>query len=105
MPTGATPTMSTAHTVLSATNHQRSSPRPSVSRNSCSDWTDFRGPHSGPHAIVGDQPQPASQAHPGERLDLQSLRGIGMAEGAIHPEHLTMHHYCGVRSIPSGPLV
>ena len=32
--------------MLSATNHQRSSPRPSVSRNSYSDWTDFRGPHN-----------------------------------------------------------
>ena len=30
----------------SATNPQRSSPRPTVSCNSYSDWTDLRGPHS-----------------------------------------------------------
>ena len=34
MPTGAMPTMSTVRTALSATNHQRPSPRPTVSRNS-----------------------------------------------------------------------
>ncbi|MHB1523042.1 MAG: IS1634 family transposase [Candidatus Dormibacteria bacterium] len=44
--------MSTVRTVLSATNHQRSSPRPSVSRNSYSDWTDFRGPHNATRALV-----------------------------------------------------
>ena len=63
MPTGATPTISKLRTVLSATNHQRSSPRPSLSRDSDSDRTDFRGRH----AVAADRPG-LSKGSAGEAL-------------------------------------